>query len=85
MVKLRCLRNETEDSSDDDWPLAVIEEECHPAVRGVRAGKSVLGAEKTECFCYRLSLAAKVLITGEPPQRTGDRRKTEFKPLHRHR
>ena len=50
--------------------LSRTEEECHPTVRGVRTGESVLGAEKTG-----LARERRLLITGEPPKQAEDRKK----------
>src|SRR6266571_7397912 len=51
------------------------EEECHPTVRGVRAGESVLGAEKTVALGTGLARERRLLITGEPPKQAEDRKK----------
>src|SRR2546429_10009729 len=51
------------------------EEECHPTVRGVRAGESVLGAEKTVALGTGLARERRLLITGEPPKPAEDRKK----------
>src|SRR6266705_1952239 len=51
--------------------LSRTEEECHPTVRGVRAGESVLGAEKTVALGTGLARERRLLITGEPPRKTG--------------
>src|SRR5437588_6275932 len=61
--------------------LSRTEEECHPTVRGVRAGESVLGAEKTVALGTGLARERRLLITGEPPKQ--DRTKTESERLHR--
>src|SRR5437867_639898 len=53
--------------------LSRTEEECHPTVRGVRAGESVLGAEKTVALGTGLARERRLLITGEPPKRAEDR------------
>src|SRR2546430_17454957 len=50
-----------------------IAEECHPTVRGVRAGESVLGAEKPVALGTGLARERRLLITGEPPKRAEDR------------
>src|SRR5437867_4553255 len=50
-------------------------EECHPTVRGVRAGESVLGAEKTVALGTGLARERRLLITGEPPKQAEDRKK----------
>src|SRR5438876_7660472 len=63
--------------------LSRTEEECHPTVRGVRAGESVLGAEKTVALGTGLARERRLLITGEPPKRAEDRKKTESERLHR--
>src|SRR5438874_4765489 len=55
--------------------LSRTEEECHPTVRGVRAGESVLGAEKTVALGTGLARARRLLITGEPPKQAEDRKK----------
>src|SRR5437867_13278118 len=55
--------------------LSRTEEECHPTVRGVRAGESVLGAEKTVALGTGLARERRLLITGEPPKRAEDRKK----------
>ena len=65
--------------------LSRTEAECHPTVRGVRAGESVLGAEKTVASGTGLARQRSLLITGEPQQQARDRRKTDFKRFHRHR
>src|SRR5207302_10594878 len=51
--------------------LSRTEEECHPTVRGVCAGESVLGAEKTAASGPGLGREHRLLITGEPPKRAG--------------
>src|SRR5206468_8629475 len=53
--------------------LSRTAEECHPTVRGVRAGESVLGAEKTVALGTGLARERTLLITGEPPKRAEDR------------
>src|SRR5207302_5815714 len=53
--------------------LSRTEEECHPTVRGVRAGESVLGAEKTVALGTGLARERRLLITGEPPKQAEDR------------
>src|SRR5207302_7060582 len=58
--------------------LSRTEEECHPTVRGVRAGESVLGAEKTVALGTGLARERRLLITGEPPKQAEDRKK----PFH---
>src|SRR5207253_7676142 len=63
--------------------LSRTEEECHPTVRGVRAGESVLGAEKTVALGTGLARERRLLITGEPPKQAEDRKKTESERLHR--
>src|SRR5438309_11996516 len=63
--------------------LSRTEEECHPTVRGVRAGESVLGAEKTVALGTGLARERRLLITGEPPKQAEDREKTESERLHR--
>src|SRR5258707_2775613 len=45
--------------------LSRTEEECHPTVRGVRAGESVLGAEKTVALRTALARERRLLITRE--------------------
>ena len=55
--------------------LSRTEEECHPTVRGVRAGESVLGAEKTVDPGTGLARERRLPITGEPPKRAEDRKK----------
>src|SRR5436853_2752610 len=55
--------------------LSRTEEECHPIVRGVRAGESVLGAEKTVALGTGLARERRLLITGEPPKQAEDRKK----------
>src|SRR5208282_2071172 len=55
--------------------LSRTEEECHPAVRGVRSGESVLGAEKTVASGTGVARKRRLLITGEPPKRAEDRGK----------
>src|SRR5207253_9720325 len=55
--------------------LSRTEEECHPTVRGVRAGESVLGAEKTVALGTGLARERRLLITGKPPKPAEDRRK----------
>src|SRR5437899_2398669 len=55
--------------------LSRTEEECHPTVRGVRAGESVLGAEKTIALGTGLARERRLLITGEPPKQAEDRKK----------
>jgi hypothetical protein len=62
-----------------------LKKKCHPTVRGVRAGESVLGAEKTVASGTGLARQRSSLITGEPQQQGCDRRKTDFKRFHRHR
>src|SRR5438270_6851666 len=52
-----------------------LKEECHPTVRGVRAGESVLGAEKTVALGTGLARERRLLITGEPPKQAEDRKK----------
>jgi hypothetical protein len=47
----------------------LTEEECYPTVRGVRAGESVLAAEKTAASGTRLARQPRLLIAGEPPRR----------------
>src|SRR5712692_4395703 len=47
-------------------------EECDPTVRGVRAGESVPGAEKTVASGTGLARERRSLITGEPPKRAED-------------
>src|SRR5207237_8171866 len=63
--------------------LSRTEEECHPTVRGVRAGESVLGAEKTVALGTGLARERRLLITGEPPEAGGRPEKTESERLHR--
>src|SRR5205807_10090019 len=63
--------------------LSRTEEECHPTVRGGRAGESVLGAEKTVALGTGLARERRLLITGEPPKQAEDRKKTESERLHR--
>src|SRR2546428_7716693 len=64
--------------------LSRTEEECHPTVRGVRAGESVLGAEKTVALgTGRLSPGAKVADHGRAAQAGGRPEKTESERLHR--
>src|SRR5438309_2937509 len=55
--------------------LSRTEEECHPTVRGVRAGESVLGAEKSVALGTGLARERRLLITGEPPKQAEDRKK----------
>src|SRR5438128_7484025 len=55
--------------------LSRTEEECHRTVRGVRAGESVLGAEKTVALGTGLARERRLLITGEPPKPAEDRKK----------
>src|SRR5437773_2314386 len=55
--------------------LSRTEEECHPTVRGGRAGESVLGAEKTVALGTGLARERRLLITGEPPKQAEDRKK----------
>src|SRR2546428_13314526 len=55
--------------------LSRTEEECHPTVRGVRAGESVLGAEKTVALGTGLARQRRLLITGEPPKQPEDPKK----------
>src|SRR5438445_9504059 len=55
--------------------LSRTEEECHPTVRGVRAGESVLGAEKTVALGTGLARERRLPITGEPPKQAEDRTK----------
>src|SRR5207249_1722593 len=55
--------------------LSRIAEECHPTVRGVRAGESVLGAEKTVALGTGLARERRLLITGQPPKQAEDRKK----------
>src|SRR6266567_1866280 len=55
--------------------LSRTEEECHPTVRGVRTGESVLGAEKTVASGTGLAPERRLLITGEPPKQAEDRKK----------
>src|SRR5438128_8645166 len=55
--------------------LSRTAEECHPTVRGVRAGESVLGAEKTVALGTGLARERRLLITGEPPKQAEDRKK----------
>src|SRR5206468_11533551 len=55
--------------------LSRTEEECYPTVRGVRAGESVLGAEKTVALGTGLARERRLLITGEPPKQAEDRKK----------
>src|SRR5437762_8272339 len=61
--------------------LSRTEEECHPTVRGVRAGESVLGAEKTVALGTGLARERRLLITGEPPKQ--DRKSTRLNSSHR--
>src|SRR5438445_1110472 len=65
--------------------LSRTEEECHPTVRGVRAGEPVSGAEKTAASDTGLAREQRLLITAQPPKRAGDRGKTQLKRLHWHR
>src|SRR5437016_12534067 len=62
--------------------LSRTEEECHPTVRGVCAGESVLGAEKTVASGAGLGREHRLLITGEPPKRAGRPAKTESECWH---
>src|SRR6266705_665084 len=62
--------------------LSRTEEECHPTVRGVCAGESVLGAEKTGASGAGLGREHRLLITGEPPKRAGRPAKTESERWH---
>src|SRR5947207_1086913 len=55
--------------------LSRTAEECHPTVRGGRAGESVLGAEKTVALGTGLARERRLLITGEPPKQAEDRKK----------
>ena len=55
--------------------LSRTEEECHPTVRGVRTGESVLGAEKTVASGTGLAPERRLLFTGEPPKQAEDRKK----------
>src|SRR5438876_12249938 len=55
--------------------LSRTEEECHPTVRGGRAGESVLGAEKTVALGTGLARERRLLITGQPPKQAEDRKK----------
>src|SRR5205814_3680927 len=55
--------------------LSRTAEECHSTVRGVRAGESVLGAEKTVALGTGLARERRLLITGEPPKQAEDRKK----------
>src|SRR5205807_1911571 len=55
--------------------LSRTEEECYPTVRGVRAGESVLGAEKTVALGTGLARERRLLITGQPPKQAEDRKK----------
>src|SRR5216110_70619 len=55
--------------------LSRTEEECHPTVRDVRAGESVLGAEKTVALGTGLARERRLLITGEPPKQAEDRKR----------
>src|SRR5439155_12506069 len=55
--------------------LSRTEEECHPTVRGGRAGESVLGAEITVALGTGLARERRLLITGEPPKQAEDRKK----------
>src|SRR2546425_10733729 len=50
--------------------LSRTEEECHPTVRGVRAGESVLGAEKTVALGTGLARERRL-----PPKQAEDRKK----------
>src|SRR5205807_1300697 len=58
--------------------LSRTEEECHPTVRGVRTGESVLGAEKTVALGTGLARERRLLITGEPPKQAEDRKKPNY-------
>src|SRR2546430_6963120 len=49
-----------------------IAEECHPTVRGVRAGESVLGAEKTVALGTGLARERRLLITGRSEEHTSE-------------
>src|SRR2546427_13183060 len=62
--------------------LSRTEEECHPTVRGVCAGESVLGAEKTVASGAGLGREHRLLITGEPPKRAGRPAKSESESWH---
>jgi hypothetical protein len=48
--------------------------------RGVRAGESVL-AGKNGCSQHQLARHPRLLIAGEPPKRTGDRRTSKSERL----
>src|SRR6059058_805271 len=69
------------DAPDEEGQTMVLrdegarEEECHPTVRGGRAGESVLGAEKTVALGTGLARERRLLITGEPPKQAEDRKK----------
>src|SRR5438876_3827275 len=52
-----------------------LKKKCHPTVRGVRTGESVLGAEKTVASGTGLAPERRLLITGEPPKQAEDRKK----------
>src|SRR5437588_8786789 len=75
----RCARRWSRVCGDEaevricEATLSRTEEECHPTVRGVRAGESVLGAEKTVALGTGLARERRLLITGEPPKRAEDR------------
>jgi hypothetical protein len=61
--------------------LSRTEEECHPTVRGVRAGESVLAAEKTPASGTSFARQPRLLIAGEPPKRTGNCRTSKSERL----
>src|SRR5437588_6457688 len=77
----RCARRWSRVCGDEaevricEATLSRTEEECHPTVRGVRAGESVLGAEKTVALGTGLARERRLLITGEPPKQAEDRKK----------
>jgi hypothetical protein len=58
-----------------------LKKKCHPTVRGVRAGASVLAAEKTAASRTSFARHPRLLIAVEPPKRTGDRRTSKSERL----
>src|SRR5437588_7815330 len=68
----RCARRWSRVCGDEaevricEATLSRTEEECHPTVRGVRAGESVLGAEKTVALGTGLARERSILSVGAP-------------------
>jgi hypothetical protein len=79
--RLSRLRNHGSSPRRNQAALPRAEEECHPTVRSVRAGESVLGAQKTAASGASIAWERRLLITAEPPKQAKDR-KTESQRLH---